>query len=216
MDEEKTKNDGDDEINAEDIKAFLGATTPDREKPERDKVKLPAEPAFSQEAPTIEEMLQRMGDVKRFVEVTEHEKEIFLKSVMHDSPFELEIKLPVGSFTFRSRNANDHIRIYKAYEAWAAKQEHQENTRTVFSTLQRYLMAVMLVRENDNQITPVVLPENLAPEELKPYLDEASENAFPWSDVKWNVAMKALSVFESKKNLLLEKIFNENFWSPGD
>jgi hypothetical protein len=222
MSDETQTNDLDQKITAADIEQFTGKSRAEingeveltKEKP---KVEIPSEPFADLNSPSVDKAIQDAVAIQKAIELTDLEKETFLKSVLHDEPFELPITTGYGlTFVFKTRTTTEQKLIISAVEAHEPSSQY--GLADSFTLAQKYLMVTSL-KEIAGETFPTfdLLPHKNKPaKEIKELLDEALETHLEWDELKWNIAFMALATFEGKKQKLLDESFNENFWKHED
>lgn len=205
------------------VRAFLqekGAQTSQPEAPAApavERVKVPEDPTFSEPSPEEQAVITALVDV-RAVQVTEDDKELYLKALLCDKPVELEISLYGGKLKllFRSRSMHEQRRVLDVLHL-----DQEENVipnndpALLFTRLQQYLAAVMLRRINGDLFSEL---------DLKPGRDlkaDATDLRKVFADklenmphIRWTAILNGLRIFEEKCRQLSEHCVNEDFWSP--
>jgi hypothetical protein len=159
-------------------------------------------------------------DLKK-IEVTEHEKEAYWRSLLHDdAPVELEVFVPVRSgLTVCVRSIDN----YEQELVFAAvKQDDIEgqipSMEFSISRMQRYFAAIQILKIQNIPVAYYTSPKtddarsfsSLKSEVHK--LREARTKLDRWQQPKWLVAWLALRIFETKLSILHEGALNRDFW----
>lgn len=205
------------DISKEDIEKFLGKPAEQEKKPEAKKVEIPKDPLIDIDSPSFSNTVQSMFNIHEASEVTSLDKERFLRCVLEDVPFELEIVSHTGmKFKFKARKTFEQELIIKCLESTTTLTNM--HLATSFSTAQRYIAITSLLEVNGDEFPIVNLQDfkkSTIPKTRKA-LDAAVEEHLDWSELKWSLCLQALTIFENKKQKLLQESFNENFWEHED
>lgn len=153
------------------------------------------------------------------VVVTDQDKSLYFKSLLTDSPLELDVKLDIGegfNLTFRSLNNNDFEIVYLAINKYS--EEGKIPGASQYATkVQQCAVALQLVKYNNISQRYVKLDSQSPVEkqiaDLRNYVDNEISN---WSWPKWQLVVTALRVFETKLSICNENVRNGNFWKPAD
>lgn len=153
------------------------------------------------------------------VTVTDQDKSLYFKSLLNDSPLELDIRLDVGdgiNLTFKSLNNNDFEVVYSALNKYSEAGKIPGASQYA-TKVQQCAVALQLVKYNNIAQRYVKLDKQqpLAQQinELCHYVDTEIAS---WSWPKWQMVVTALRVFETKLSICNENIRNGNFWKPAD
>ena len=153
------------------------------------------------------------------VVVTDQDKSLYFKSLLTDSPLELDVKLDIGegfNLAFRSLNNNDFEIVYLAINKYS--EEGKIPGASQYATkVQQCAVALQLVKYNNISQRYVKLDSQSPVEkqiaDLRSYVDNEISN---WSWPKWQLVVTALRVFETKLSICNENVRNGNFWKPAD
>lgn len=152
------------------------------------------------------------GNLK--VEVDEGDKVFYIKSLLNDTELELNIKLEMGvSLLIRATKNYDLDVILKTLEKYS-EESRIPGPAQYASLVQKCAAALQIVKFGDKNLDPpVFLPgENTLDADalkLKSRIDNVL-GVWPWP--KWNAAVTALRIFETKLAICNENARQANFW----
>lgn len=152
------------------------------------------------------------------VEVNTQDKALYLKSLLNDTNLQLNIKLEMGlEFIIRATTNYDLDVIFKTLELYS--EESQIPGPAQYATLvQKCAAALQIVKLSDKNLDPPVFSSdkisvNDAATQLKNRIDNVL-SCWPWP--KWNAALTALRIFETKLAICNENSRQANFWQTAD
>lgn len=146
------------------------------------------------------------------VEVPDEERDLYLKSLLNDTQYELPIEVfPGFMVTVRSRTVfyDDLI-----YDMVRAKSERGEvlGLESGFTKLMRLLAGVQILRINGESVAfdpPEGLPRTQVAEMLNQHVQKTFDK---FALAKWNALVKAVRVFDSKQKICNDRILDRSFW----
>lgn len=156
------------------------------------------------------------GKVK--VEVDAQDKALYLKSLLHDVPLELPIKLEIGiEILIKALTNFEFDIIFLALEKINEKQKIVGPAQYA-SLVQQCAAALQIVKFGDKHMNvPTFEPGKISVEAAAEQLKERIELELgKWAWPKWQTAITALRVFEAKLALCNENARNGNFWQTAD
>ena len=152
------------------------------------------------------------------VEVDAQDKALYLKSLLNDTNLQLNIKLEMGlDLVIRSTTNYDLDVIFKTLEKYS--EESQIPGPAQYATLvQKCAAALQIIKFGDKSLDPPLfcsekITVNDAAVQLKNRIDNVL-SAWPWP--KWNAALTALRIFETKLAICNENSRQANFWQTAD
>lgn len=207
------------EISKEDIEEFLGkplesinkditSTTETTETSESD---LPVDPLASLQTQT--KIFDTDGITKESIQVSDIDKVLFLKSLLNDTPLELDIPLLNNSLVIRIRARDAHAQCLAMTLVDNRANEEQLTNLLVLNTwIQQYGLALMITAINTKAVdyAKVNCDDNLATAKTK--LDAVVHRYYKDIGAKWDILIKAIKIFETKRAKLQDAILDENFW----
>lgn len=152
------------------------------------------------------------------VEVDAQDKALYLKALLNDTNLQLNIKLEMGiDFVIRATTNYDLDVIFKTLEKYS--EESQIPGPAQYATLvQKCAAALQIVKFGNKNIDPPdfsseKISVNDAAVALKNRIDNFL-SSWPWP--KWNAALTALRIFETKLAICNENSRQANFWQTAD
>lgn len=152
------------------------------------------------------------------VEVDAQDKALYLKSLFNDVPLQLNIKLEMGiDFVIKATTNYDLDVIFKTLEKYS--EESKIPGPAQYATLvQKCAAALQIIKFGDKSLDPPSFSSdkisvNDAAQQLKDRIDNVLSS---WAWPKWNVALTALRIFETKLALCNENARQANFWQTAD
>lgn len=155
------------------------------------------------------------------VQVTDHEKALYLKAVLNDVPVIIPIELEMGdnvfgNLTVELRTLNNYetdvvfLALEKDKEEGMIKGHHQLATR-----IQQYAAALQLLKVQGKPVKQIAFPEPGDAHEdmikLRAHVHK-QVGAMQWP--RWQAVLSALRVFETKIKICNDAALNGNFWTP--
>lgn len=152
------------------------------------------------------------------VEINNEDKALYLKSLLHDEPVRLNIKLEMGiNFEIKSLTNYDLEIVHLTL------MDYVDSKRVIgpaqyASTVQQCAVAIQICKIQDKNIDPPVFtPEKITIEEAVKVLKERVEKIVgKWSWPKWQAAVTAVRLFEYKLTLCNANARDSNFWQTAD
>ena len=152
------------------------------------------------------------------VEVDAQDKALYLKSLFNDVPLQLNIKLEMAiDFVIKATTNYDLDVIFKTLEKYS--EESKIPGPAQYATLvQKCAAALQIIKFGDKSLDPPSFSSdkisvNDAAQQLKDRIDNVLSS---WAWPKWNVALTALRIFETKLALCNENARQANFWQTAD
>lgn len=156
------------------------------------------------------------GNLK--VEVEPHDKSLYIKSILNDVPLELNIKLEMGiNLIIRATTNYDLDVIFKTLEKYSEESKIPGPAQYA-SLVQKCAAALQIVKFGDSVLdAPKFVYGTHSLEHDANVLKDRIENVLgKWAWPKWNAALTALRIFETKLALCNENARQSNFWQTAD
>ncbi len=152
------------------------------------------------------------------VEITDAEKETFLKAVLADEPVRLTIELYGGRFKLelRSRSSFEQKRIFDILSLDRKENIYDEADLAMMITrMHYYLGAIMVERINGELFSEAKLAQGKELAADATYMRDQVNRLFEkMGTVRWTSILNALRIFEHKCARLNSEAANEGFWHP--
>lgn len=156
------------------------------------------------------------GNLK--VETDANDRSLYLKSLLNDTRLELNIKLEMGiSLTIKATTNYDLDVIFKTLEKYS--EESKIPGPAQYATLvQKCAAALQIIKFGDLNLEPPVFePGSHSLDKAAQILKDRIDNVLGcWAWPKWNTALAALRIFETKLALCNENARQANFWQTAD
>jgi hypothetical protein len=234
------------DVSAEDVAEFLKGSAPLAEAaPSQEAGKeeepapfsVPADPKYSPENPTKDAMLEWVLSVSDTsdIELTERDKQVFMRASLHNLPVTLDIPVLGGSVvTCRSLTDYEVDVLYETLYQDQAELGRPMDQLYYFTLLQRYGVAMQIVAVNGRsephlrfkfvdkgtvsfrEAREVRLGMREALVRDSRFLRESSQKAVNDSSVRTTMLRNALRVFSCKMKVCTEKLASRDFWPPAD
>ena len=196
--------------------AELERQAPPKPEPAAEKISLPPDPLMQEnkQATIMEEAIPR----GHRVEVSDLERDLYLKAVLTDEPIRLVIEVLGGNLKleFRSRTMHEQERILSVVRQDVRDKLIQEGDAALaYTRLQQYCVCLQLRRINEDHFSDLVLPAESSFDKDRDTLRAAFLQLHPkMSQLRWNAIYDGLVTFESKCRQLSEESLNTDFWKP--
>lgn len=183
-------------------------------------VEEPLEPSREFDMPTAGTIMSSGLVDERLMQVTDADKHIYLKSLLTETPLELDIPLFNGQLvlTIRSRTLWDQQMITDILHAdfYAGKEltiSPNEVDRCAHVN-QQYLAAIMVRKINGITFSDVDLGQHPLAECRKLMEAFILSKLVGMQAVKWTAIANAIRIFESKSARMATEANNDSFWPP--
>ncbi len=155
------------------------------------------------------------------IPVTHEDQVAYLKSMLNDTPFEIDISLYGGQMTIHARAVSVYEQQVAAVAAFneTINSENSGLAAILAPTfMQKVRIALQLRSCNGFIISDMAFkPEpNKLKEHVKLLTEKSDEILGGTSAARWNAYIYALNIFEHKLTKLNEMALNRDFLSPGD
>jgi hypothetical protein len=153
-------------------------------------------------------------DRRKAINVTELDKENFLKSVLTDRPFEEEVSLMNGALLLKLRamtvqeNADVSAQVKLDRKASIA-----EETDSYYITLSTYRLALCLVSINGEQFSDITKASYKPKNETETYVAARARLCLTWHTAKLAAYLDAFGSFDAKLIKLSSEVQSPNFWT---
>lgn len=146
-------------------------------------------------------------------DVSEEDKENFLKSVLADKPYEETYDLFDGRMLLRFRNMTVQENTDVVNQVVIDKEKGiASDTDAYFITIATYRLGVSLM-SIDGETYSDITKSNFSPsQEAQTYVQARAEKMKSWSTTKLAIFLEAFKKFESKVIKLSSEVMTPNFW----
>lgn len=206
-----------------DIEAELSDILRQGAEPEKEpapRVDVPRDETFQEEAPSISPDVfdnpANTNEELAKVEITDHDREVFLEALLHETPFVLDIPvLKDSTISVRSRS------VYEqglAYECTSDLPKEDFRNKDLLLWVQRFSMATGLAAINGEPYSSLRLEDDpkLHAENKQRLVEFVRERFLNMPYIKWQMLLSAFNIFTIKEKLLLDGTANRDFWNPVD
>lgn len=180
---------------------------------------IPPNPIYEGELKTVKRSLDWSMQVEKLgkVEVTPHERNLYLKAVVTDTPVIFPVTILNGTIRVVCRTARPH-ESNLAY--WTACLDQKEgrigpDEEQLCSRMQCYVSLLQVDQFNEEPYTRLEFPATEPIEDGVARLRKALDDVFPtrtWG--RWNAMLTAVRKFERKIQICNINLPNEDFWNP--
>ncbi len=187
--------------------------------PQAPRITLPPDPLVQQKPDSETILAQTLTDLDPSqAEVTDTDKDIYLRAVLTDTPVELTVSMYSGKWNavVRARTVYEQQRVFDILR-WEMENKHltQGDVAMYVHRLHEYLALVMIKRVNSAIFVDLELKQGSSLEEDSKKLRELVVNKFDsTSQVRWMVIWNTLRIFETKMAKLGSMALNQDFWKP--
>jgi hypothetical protein len=179
--------------------------------------RVPANPEFDQLSPHDTAVSDALA-IDQTVQITDLEREIFLKAVLNDEPVRLTVALYDNQFKveLRSRSTFEQRRVFDVLDRDRIEEViPKDNIALMVTRMQCYLAVIMIERINGQMFSDVKLdPKGKMEEHCKILREKVAEKTDSMMGVRWNSVLTALRTFENKCAKMNTEALNEGFWKP--
>jgi len=152
------------------------------------------------------------------VEVDSTDKTLYIKSILNDTPLELNIKLEMGvNLAIRSTSNYDLDVIFKTLEKYSEESKIPGPAQYA-SLVQKCAAAIQITKFGDQTLNPptFIYGQNSLAKDAEDLKDRIENVLGRWAWPKWNAALTALRIFETKLAICNENARQANFWQTAD
>lgn len=205
--------------------SFLNEEPPAQEAPQpdtsfgEDRIELRADMQFSENA--MDAMDKQSVTVNlQEIPITDNDERAYLKSMLNDTPFELDISLYGGNMLIHARSITVYEQQLAAAAAYSKTVESENSALAAIlapAFVQKIRVALQLRTCNGMLISDLSFkPEpNKFKEHIKQLQKAADELLGGTTAARWNAYIYALNIFEHKLTKLDEMALNRDFLNPG-
>lgn len=181
------------------------------------KINLPPNQEFEGGDPNQQFITEALSPMDR-IEISDAEKELFLKAVLCDEPVRLVVKLYNGKMPIelRSRSSFEQKRVFDILKEDLKDGLYQDGDLAMMVTrMHYYLGALMIERINGELFSELKLtPGNKIDEDKKTMRDAVDKLFEGMGTIRWTSILNALRIFEHKCARMNSEAANEGFWKP--
>lgn len=147
------------------------------------------------------------------VEVTDSDKAMYVKSLLHDEPLELSVHLDVGlDLTFRSLSNYDSEVVF-TYLTKMSDEGKITGPAQYATRVQECAAAIQLQRYAGKDFMPLNLtPAVPLAEAAERVAKRVNEEVATWHWPKWKAVITGLRIFETKLTICNENARHATFW----
>ena len=185
---------------------------------EKEKVMVPRDPINSPEAAVQSDLFVSKVRWKRDLEISDKDKEAYLRAILHEATFTLDMQFFGGrcTLTFRARSNHEQDMCINALDV-LAKERGQINLLSANTELQQFSLAIMLIKVDGKDVEgAVTIPVDMKMEEAVKLLHAQMPRIKGYGETKWGVYSQAMMMFHEKQALMQEESLNGDFWPPAD
>lgn len=158
-------------------------------------------------------LLERSAEGPKTPELSDEDKERFLKSVLTDTPFQETVELFDGQLkiVFRTMNVEENNDIVNQI---AKDKEHgiAENSDAYFITISTYRLALCMLTIDEKEYSDVTKESFKNDDPAITYIRARSLKVREWPTFKLSAFLDAFNKFESKVVKLTNAVQQQNFW----
>lgn len=205
------------EINEEDVAQFLGSSfKKNTEEQESQEADLPRDPITNPDTESSNNFKISFLE-KEDVDVTDEEKALFLKTLLNDTEFEIPVSLMNGQMQVSIKAKSSHAQnLILQIVDQRSFEEEISNLMIVHSWLQEYSMALMITEVNGKKRPHAEITNQDDVDTAREKLDPIVQEYYRDLGVQWDILLRALHLFETKKVKMQDECLNENFWKGVD
>lgn len=198
------------QLSDEERRMLEGGAVPDEESDE--KVDTPKPEEF--DLPSTSDDLDFTMDFHELgrVEVEELERDLYLKTLLNDTSFTLDIEVIRGfNVTVKSRTVFYDDLIYDMVRMYSEKGEVL-GLESGFTKLMRLLAGVQVVAIQGRNVEFQPTRGATRKELSKELTDHVAAVYNDFNLTKWNAVVKAVRIFDSKQKICNDKVLDRTFW----
>jgi len=190
------------------------------------KTEIPPNTDFDIPNPNDTMLTEALIDTRQ-VDVTDVEKQLFVKALLNDTPIRLTIALLGGQFKvdIRSRSLHEQQRIFDVLNKDQSDgyiPNLQENGKEIndlalqVNMMNKYCMVLMIERVNGVLFSDLALDSKSTLAADREAMHKAIEDGPVRSvqGIRWTNLLNAMRIFETKCAKLSTEANNEDFWKP--
>lgn len=159
--------------------------------------------------PSLETSLEK----NKSIEITDEDKERYLKSILADRPYEETIKLFDGSLSlrFKAMTVQENSDVVNQIVA-DKKTGAASDTDSYMITISTYRLALCLASIDDRAYSNITKENFVSMSDGDSYILARAKPMLSWQTPKLSIFLDAFQTFESKILKLTNEVQTLNFW----
>lgn len=209
---------GDDKDAIEFIRSLAGSKPEVKEEEDKkESTEIPKDKTFEETSSIHNLQSKLIEDIDSVTldDISSSEKDMFLKSILHDTPIVLNVSIfnNMVNSVIKARTVYEQNIIMRIVN----KDEKYESLPEYVGRLQELSAAIMLKEFSGKKFEPPVLDINKEDKYNANVLVDYTRNMMgSLNTYKWQAIIRSINIFELKCQLLLTSCNDRNFWSPPD
>lgn len=171
---------------------------------------LPVEP----ELPSTHDANDFTMDLDEFrtVSVTDEEKDLYMKSLLNDTPYTIQVEvIPGFSAKVRSRTVYYDDLIYDMVRQSAANGEVL-GPESGFTKLMRLLAGIQIIEVQGKNVEFPIDNKWTREERIRKLWEHVHTVYDGYNLMKWNAVVKAVRMFDAKQKICNDRLLDRTFW----
>ena len=163
--------------------------------------------------PLINTSIEMNIETPKKVDISEADKERFLKSVLSDKPYQEDIKILDDqlSLTFKAMSVQENTDVVNQI-VLDRNSGVAADTDAYFITISTYRLALSLVAVNDQPFSAISKDKYTSENASQSYVAARAKEVLSWPTLKLSAYLDAFQLFESKILKLSKEVQTVNFW----
>lgn len=165
------------------------------------------------EQPIINPSIEMNNETVKNIDISEMDKERFLKSILSDTPYVEEISLFDKQLTvkFKALTVQENTDIVNQIVLDRANGVAADND-AYFITISTYRLALSLVSVEDKTFSPITKEKFISADDKSTYVTARTKETLNWPTLKLSAYLDAFQLFEAKILKLSREVHTQNFW----
>lgn len=166
-----------------------------------------------EEQPIINPSIEMNTETNKNVEVSEMDKERFLKSILSDTAYTEEISLFDNQLTlkFKALTVQENTDVVNQIVLDRVSGIAADND-AYFITISTYRLALSLMSVDDKPFSTITKEKFTSTEDKITYVTARTKETLNWPTLKLSAYLDAFQLFEAKILKLAKEVHTPNFW----
>ena len=165
------------------------------------------------EQPIINQSIEMNTETVKTVDISETDKERFLKSILSDTVYTEDISLFDGQLTlkFKALTVQENTDVVNQIVLDRSSGVAADND-AYFITISTYRLALSLLAAGDKQFSTITKEKFTPADNKTTYVTARAKETLDWPTLKLSAYLDAFQLFEAKILKLSREVQTPNFW----